>query len=39
MIEYPTKIYGTFCSENSEVIIQQWIPFLEQALRQVIINI
>ena len=31
-IEFPTHIYGQFCSTNSPIITDKWIPFLESEL-------
>jgi len=31
-LEFPVRIFGQFCSNESSVITQEWIPYLEQEL-------
>ena len=30
--EFPVKVFGQFCSKNSQLITQNWIPYLESEL-------
>ena len=34
MLEFPINIYGHFCSKDSSVITEEWIPFLESELKR-----
>ena len=31
--EFPVKVYGQFCAQNSELIVRNWFPYLERELR------
>jgi hypothetical protein len=34
MMEFPINIFGHFCSKDSSVITEEWIPFLESELKR-----
>ena len=34
--EFPVKVYGQFCSKNSAILTENWIPYLESELNSVL---
>lgn len=31
---YPTFVYGEFCNQDSQIVVQQWIPYLQSELQK-----